>query len=1074
MPGKAIKGPIPEITLTNVKGVTITDVSSGERVGRRFKVGHLPGKDDKNVIFHALFKQAQALLRDAKTREELHAVRDFISELKAVESKAQETYNAGDNNWYKFRSFWHRLFGGAFWGTHQGRLDQLEKKCITKEGKVLKGLEEIARIALFLAKDFPKEPENIQIGDQTYKVWREGKRGERKLYIEHADKRRMIVSLSPPIMIGGEGLSGDEPAILQAVIDRAVMSRDSKAAIKQTFNQIDLSIISYLSRDPISIKFKERDLSVWTVYNADTHRSCLHIQDKNKTNEHLEIHYGLFSCQKVSGNWYGNDENGLIEEIFAVGEKKRDFIREISGSMSVVNYSPMTAMMIKSQGREFLVWNEYDHPQEDLSSLHIKDCNESKGEMIITINHMGFYHGKGCKDVKGEIQGDSASIVRDFFSATKEREEEYAPHVGLIEDFEFFNGFSKVPMTVQVVNQEFLVWYEDDDQQRKTIYIQSQNNPDLKLSCLIHENTHSARCLAIEGNIGDDILSGILEVVKMRSQAFGELTREELESARAYVVGRPHTFLWQGDKYLIWKERSGTGEMEIHIQNEAYAGTKEKQIVAHLGQEMKAPKLRGVDGDIKYQTTRALLQAGISEASRRPTSGISYFSYTNSDGSNRTLKIEKRGPLMDPLLHFQLFGASVTGVESSGLKVKDGVATDLGGVKRDYVATLIEGLQNEESLFVELDGSLKLPRLKREGNHGVFICNTEEKDLFQSLGKVFYFCYGTSLSKKSLGQYDKTSLVTGRVFSDALFQAAFTLTAKEISKPFEMLSIEAKVRMAKALVSNLDTKIDDSGENMIRSLDLLIPENLTRSLNTMADLKERIDELNPKEKIELEAVKNKLTFATMLAGEEYLDDTCLWADEAVILQDVANFRDKLYKALFFNHELFKPLNGVALSSILDPIFQVAVGMNIQGADWEKLQAQKLTEVSVGIQGSLDRELMATMIKYTGSESVIQTKVGWLTQWIKEKATEEELKRFIKYLSGGTGLPKGSSIEIVEQYSSELSPNPSACTCGMKMGISNEMEYSGNFYSDPACWDDTEEKFIKNVKFVIQGEGFTQT
>lgn len=142
MTGKAINGPLPEINLTNVTNVTITDVSAGESAGRRFKVGNLAGDRDKKVIFHALFKQAQALAHDAKSTEELHAVREFIRKLRTAEENAQISYEARDDSWYKFRSFWHRLFGGAFFGTHLDRLNELNAICIRKEKKLLNKQEQ--------------------------------------------------------------------------------------------------------------------------------------------------------------------------------------------------------------------------------------------------------------------------------------------------------------------------------------------------------------------------------------------------------------------------------------------------------------------------------------------------------------------------------------------------------------------------------------------------------------------------------------------------------------------------------------------------------------------------------------------------------------------------------------------------------------------------------------------------------------------------------------------------------------------------------------------------------------------
>lgn len=534
--------------------------------------------------------------------------------------------------------------------------------------------------------------------------------------------------------------------------------------------------------------------------------------------------------------------------------------------------------------------------------------------------------------------------------------------------------------------------------------------------------------------------------------AFSNLTSQELEFARAQIVGRPWEFKWSGQNYIIWKERKPDGTLSIHVQNKTFEGTKENQIVVFLASEAY-PSLIKVKGTV-HEQSRELFNAGIHSTRSRPSPGANYTrgeSFDRFQTYRELLMVNQNGPLMDPMLHIQCLGAILTGMDSSDFLVTNGPATDAGGVRRNYIATLIEALKNQKDLFLKVDGSLKLPRLKREENPIHFICSSEEKDVFQSLGKLFYLCYqAAQATKASQGNFDESSLATGRAFTDALFQAAFTLTQEEISQPFEDVRIEAKVRMASALISYLDAKTEDSGRDINRCLDLLNQENLLKSLA---------------------ASEQKILFlaVTLVDEEKYFDMTFSSANEEAILADQVNFRRKLYMKLFYDAVLFKQLNGASLASVLEPIFQIALGMHLQGADWESIRHKKVTEVSEAIQGSMDRCLLVANIKYDGPSSVIQEKVGWLTYWIKEGATEEELKKFLKFVSGSTALPIDTHITIGQQsvYDPPL-PTPSVCTCRIALSISPVKTYA----IDSSMWDDTEEKFIRNLKFVIQGEEFT--
>lgn len=215
----ADKGPISSLTLQTVSTAKLKEVSSPKTsAGRKFTVD--VNGNSKKVIFHQLFKQSQALVRDANTRGDLKAMKAFIGELKDLETNSQATY-AKQGRGYKFKSWWHRLFGGAFFGTHSGRLDGLERKCQKKEIKLLEKLKEqmtgVSKETMM--HYYSRESVDLEIGGSIYKVWADEEEG--KLHIQSADKKELVISYAESLSFEGV-LDGDEQQILNHVIEKAL------------------------------------------------------------------------------------------------------------------------------------------------------------------------------------------------------------------------------------------------------------------------------------------------------------------------------------------------------------------------------------------------------------------------------------------------------------------------------------------------------------------------------------------------------------------------------------------------------------------------------------------------------------------------------------------------------------------------------------------------------------------------------------------------------------------------------------------------------------------------------------
>lgn len=107
-------------------------------------------------------------------------------------------------------------------------------------------------------------------------------------------------------------------------------------------------------------------------------------------------------------------------------------------------------------------------------------------------------------------------------------------------------------------------------------------------------------------------------------------------------------------------------------------------------------------------------------------------------GYSGDIEISREGLDLIPEWHLNKF-SSVP--ESFKVKHKDEQGTDAGGLKREYVAKLASSVSSREALFAEADGSLRIPRIVRGNGEAVLSCDGEEREIYESFGKLFSRCY---------------------------------------------------------------------------------------------------------------------------------------------------------------------------------------------------------------------------------------------------------------------------------------------------------------------------------------------
>lgn len=188
---------------------------------------------------------------------------------------------------------------------------------------------------------------------------------------------------------------------------------------------------------------------------------------------------------------------------------------------------------------------------------------------------------------------------------------------------------------------------------------------------------------------------------------------------------------------------------------------------------------------------------------------------------------------------------------------------------------------------------------------------------------------------------------------------------------------------------------------------------------------------------------------------------------------------------FFSENLTNEMTVDYFNEAVAPVHALAQGMkskchlSTQGANpnthWDRvIKPINFLNMSIHIQGSQDRTRIADAFT-THEQGHIQTKVTWLKEWIRNDATDLEVKQLLKFATGTSSLAEGRGISVYSEqvtnettHVSENKPFPIAHTCGPSIGLSPQPCELDGFHNR------TKEGFIRCIKLAIIGDAaFTQ-
>jgi len=454
----------------------------------------------------------------------------------------------------------------------------------------------------------------------------------------------------------------------------------------------------------------------------------------------------------------------------------------------------------------------------------------------------------------------------------------------------------------------------------------------------------------------------------------------------------------------------------------------------------------------------------------------------HSDYAPIVITIVRRGIKEIPAFHLQKFSQVIQ--EAKGRQddskiyddpkiyvefLKDDLSLDIGvdqgGLSLDYLDELFDGIINSPILsFQSMESSLLvLPRTKESYQHLQPLpkLNKQEQTLYEDIGKVMMYCCQSQVVPEEWGSYHM-----GRHFDEALFKGVLCLTAQEIDTPFENLAVPTLLRMCEALLS-----ADKGREDMDYLMRRIIWVETFHLLDDETVLE----------------VARELIYADCLPIDLTLNNKGEEPDMEKIQSSKTHFLTCLTDSVFYQEGSHGQL-GIQLA----PLHAIAKGMKALCRRSDELITDELSwnnfmtyrsfqEVSDKIQGSLDRKTIANQmtldlglvdqihkvnqnssywLNAQDAKGEIEKKMGWLQEWIrdeKEGATQDELKRLLKFLTASSSFPKGREIVVKAQCERPFSPVPIVHTCSFEIELAPEPSSYGKHH------DHTKEEFITSLK-----------
>lgn len=443
--------------------------------------------------------------------------------------------------------------------------------------------------------------------------------------------------------------------------------------------------------------------------------------------------------------------------------------------------------------------------------------------------------------------------------------------------------------------------------------------------------------------------------------------------------------------------------------------------------------------------------------------------------------------LENPLSHLEKLIPFIKTSPYSNLKVvfltPDGLpqpGIDASGLRRQYISDLMSGLMKK--IPTVLNEGLHFPKIG-VGLHGY---NSIDVKNCERLGCLLMYCHINALP-------------TGIYLDPSLFQL-MNFSFKQLSDDFENLSFEDKFFVAKSFnfVQSEVAESNDQSKELRNSTNVLL-ESIEKGKTkwNKQDIKNLVYLCSTFE-IDLSDVpetEQKIEFQKKFGPyfeNDYLDLPDDKINELLEENDHKQIIDSLMSLTF----------DACFNPTLLPMFHIAKGMNSICSNWHSFTSEMgfYSDCSEKLQGSFNKQQLCERMKCKLTPDPnnpyyleLEKKIGWIKDWILNKANEKQIKDFIRFASGGSSLPHNKKIKISAQAKRVIgrdtqfdlttgkwiiydrkgySPAPEAHTCFFEICLAPEPCGGTDLNSD--YHDSTPEGFYRCLEAVIEGNSFTDS
>ena len=404
---------------------------------------------------------------------------------------------------------------------------------------------------------------------------------------------------------------------------------------------------------------------------------------------------------------------------------------------------------------------------------------------------------------------------------------------------------------------------------------------------------------------------------------------------------------------------------------------------------------------------------------------------------------------------------------TTGLDIAPGI--DAGGPAREFLDNLGKGVKYSKILNIAIpkEESLAFP-LTNESFYkdGKLPSLTQDEQAhYKNLGILLMYCYNST---------PKQNYSLGQCFHPAVLRAALALSSHEINSNFEDLNLSTQKKM---LLSIIDTAR------------FLYPSEgaISSHLDKMAALLEIYDWTTGKPVPEdsLLSKAHDILGSSSKASEAYdqfINEDDYTPDLPKIKANLEEFMKATKLAILTQNSEILPQLGECLAPIhqmakgMKSVCQPGINLNLNFSWDNKFNSLDYIEFHNKTQGSLDRDQIInnfnlqlydaydTIPKIPTGKQEITKKIAWLTEWVKESATNEELESFLKYVTGSSSLAPQAQIHFQYMKLELNSPYPIAHSCF------NRLELSQTPCGNDEYNDHTKEGFIKCLKATMKAGG----